>query len=452
MPAAVAQEAVPTAEPTVVTPQLSPGSQLITELYANVNVGQLLPSDFSEQLVNLFREPKNIPSDLPDLRIKHVDLEELVGDKLQQELVKFLETNSASAALGFKRLADLALNPEGASLKGVERLLTLVERVENLIDKQDIVRLISVREDSLTKVEQSLVEPRVSKFLISLIEKSNTERRPDLALKYLAELKVEWAQREIGELAVNSILALSELNQAGLDTQRVWPFDDARVGALFQQEELKRNTRLMNMIAELHSKRVLQLVVENNAERASHFFNQLLRFRPDPDDQNNQLRLEIARTATGDKVRSFALNRLAELEKQNALGALTKFRLALSGVYGAAIPVVFFLLIVVFSVVGGIVIFRPTWVGLGGAASERGYLKPAEAEDELSRLLKVLGLDEDSSEGDIKTAYRNLAKECHPDRLKDIPEAEREEKTRRFVAVKMAYDRILERDRSGFRR
>lgn len=37
---------------------------------------------------------------------------------------------------------------------------------------------------------------------------------------------------------------------------------------------------------------------------------------------------------------------------------------------------------------------------------------------------EVLGISKDSTEQDIKKAYRNMAKKYHPDRNKDNPEAE----------------------------
>ena len=49
-------------------------------------------------------------------------------------------------------------------------------------------------------------------------------------------------------------------------------------------------------------------------------------------------------------------------------------------------------------------------------------------------LYRVLGVNEDASEGEIKKAYRKLARELHPDRNPDDPEAEE-----RFKKVSAAY-------------
>ena len=55
---------------------------------------------------------------------------------------------------------------------------------------------------------------------------------------------------------------------------------------------------------------------------------------------------------------------------------------------------------------------------------------------------KTLGVERTASEGDIKKAYRKLAKELHPDRNKDNPKA-----TERFSAATQAYDLLNDKDK-----
>ncbi|MFX8727532.1 DnaJ domain-containing protein, partial [Acinetobacter baumannii] len=54
----------------------------------------------------------------------------------------------------------------------------------------------------------------------------------------------------------------------------------------------------------------------------------------------------------------------------------------------------------------------------------------------------LLGVSRSASEKDIKSAYRKLAKELHPDHNKDNPRA-----TERFAQVTSAYDLLSDKDK-----
>jgi curved DNA-binding protein CbpA len=54
----------------------------------------------------------------------------------------------------------------------------------------------------------------------------------------------------------------------------------------------------------------------------------------------------------------------------------------------------------------------------------------------------ILGVPRGASEKDIKSAYRKLAKELHPDRNSDNPKA-----TERFSEVTRAYDLLSDKDK-----
>ena len=54
----------------------------------------------------------------------------------------------------------------------------------------------------------------------------------------------------------------------------------------------------------------------------------------------------------------------------------------------------------------------------------------------------ILGVARSASEKDVKSAYRKLAKELHPDRNKDNPNA-----AERFSEVTRAYDLLSDKDK-----
>jgi curved DNA-binding protein CbpA len=56
-------------------------------------------------------------------------------------------------------------------------------------------------------------------------------------------------------------------------------------------------------------------------------------------------------------------------------------------------------------------------------------------------LYQRLGLKRGASEAEIKKAYRSLAKQLHPDRNKDNPQA-----AQRFAEVTRAYDLLSDKD------
>lgn len=86
--------------------------------------------------------------------------------------------------------------------------------------------------------------------------------------------------------------------------------------------------------------------------------------------------------------------------------------------------------------------------GPGGGGADRDLRRPGALDDAYS----TLGVPADSSDADLKRAYRKLMSENHPDKLaaKGMPESMRqlaEEKTRRITA---AYQ-LIERARGGIK-
>lgn len=77
-----------------------------------------------------------------------------------------------------------------------------------------------------------------------------------------------------------------------------------------------------------------------------------------------------------------------------------------------------------------------------------GYNKVAERKDELTRLLEIFGLDDRSTEDDLKTAYRELVKKYYPKGFED----QNQDNVRQFVQIKEAYERLMQLKSARFGR
>jgi len=88
---------------------------------------------------------------------------------------------------------------------------------------------------------------------------------------------------------------------------------------------------------------------------------------------------------------------------------------------------------------------RTTLAGVSGVGKRRlpeGRRNPSYGADMAADPYSILGVSRGASEKDIKSAYRKLAKELHPDANKDNPKA-----SERFSEVTSAYDLLSDKDK-----
>lgn len=77
-----------------------------------------------------------------------------------------------------------------------------------------------------------------------------------------------------------------------------------------------------------------------------------------------------------------------------------------------------------------------------------GLRKPPPEKKKMTRmdgLYAVLGVGKDASRAEIDRAYRRKAKRCHPDRVAKMDKEFQDLAHQKFMALKEAYDTILER-------
>ncbi len=430
--------------------------ETIKQLYTDIQSGQLLPSDFSKQLIALFEKPEELPPNLAesaDLKVKNPEAAAALAQDLHAKLAEFLKDHSAIDAASFRRLADLALDSESEGYRQIIRLLDLSERVELLIDKQDVMKLISLREDELDKAEREAIEPRLNSYLLTLTNQQLTANRPDLAVKYIAEVDPRWAAGKF-ESTLEAVLSKIEtLMNQGQQALPSWPFDNVRVLGMLDSPTVLQNERLRTLIAKVFSDHVLELVKQDGIDRATYYLQSTFKLRPDPSRLNDELRIQIAQIATTDAARAFAAARIQELKTQGNFSLFDKLGLFWDGYYGRAPIFVLALIILILLGAGAVVLFVPELVGLPGRGRPvKGYERSSKVEDEYSRLLAMLGLDDEASDEEIKAAYRQLVKEFHPDSSSGETPEEKDAKAKKFVELKKGYERLMERRRSGFTR
>jgi hypothetical protein len=74
-----------------------------------------------------------------------------------------------------------------------------------------------------------------------------------------------------------------------------------------------------------------------------------------------------------------------------------------------------------------------------------GLRKPPPRKKPMAGLYAVLGVKEDATRAEIDRAYRRKARRCHPDRVAKMDREFRDLAHQKFLALKEAYDTILER-------
>lgn len=82
----------------------------------------------------------------------------------------------------------------------------------------------------------------------------------------------------------------------------------------------------------------------------------------------------------------------------------------------------------------------------GGTYGENGYsqgnYRPSSYFEDKSKYYSLLGISSGASQEEIKKAYRNKAREFHPDKYASRSETERVEAERKFKEINEAYDKL----------
>lgn len=393
------------------------------------------------------------------------ELRNVIGDALVRKTKQTLLTRSSTDALDLRKAAKAVLGPRHPDSKRVDRLVYVAERAELLEASQDAVKMDRFSDEVTDPVEATIVNRRKSTMFHKMAQSANTSGVPTLALRYLSEVDREYWRDITPELLLQTLSLVASKARSNPNSLNHWPFDNENVQAAIKALELRELSEseresLHSSLAGAYAYRTLYSIERGEVAAAERYFTEVLNNRPDPSEENDDLRFEIALAAGDDASREFARHRLQELSKQGTMSLDYRLRLLMAGYYGGMFPVIFYSGIALCVAIIALVLLKPGTVMVqraSGAARVRqarvrgaGYMHSAGATDEYSRLLALFNLDDTASKEDIKRAYRQLAKDYHPDRMQGKSAEEQAVATERFDELKRAYDRILEFKQAQF--
>lgn len=462
--------------------------------------GDISLDELATQLIALVESTKQVPAGVPSLREQLPGFEQLLAPVLVDTIARRLSDQPPADLEILRELARKALSAGSEELALVDRLFTLAVEAESAATSGNKEALVALGERVQSPAEKTVL----SKRLASLSQESEEEilkaEDPFAALKKLSQLAGVFRSAQSAATLEKLIVRILERVKSGeLDFEK-WTLDDPTVRTVLT-DAVVRNPSLKQPLVELYEARLMDSLRSQKTENLTSYYGTILALRPDPNPENDRLRLNIAVYARSEDAKHFALGRLEELKERGALTLRNKLWLVARGYYGWTQPILFLVLWLLIIGLAVVFIVRPKflfgWIEVRRKeieAQERrereaeeyyrqkrsaaaqlnvsqrklwvqpdqfderrydtpGYARGLSSEDEYSKLLKFFGLDDEASEDDIKRAYRDMVKQHHPDNLRKLdgisPE-QVEAAELHFIKIKETYDRILEMRGSWF--
>jgi DnaJ-domain-containing protein 1 len=290
------------------------------------------------------------------------------------------------------------------------------------------------------------LDPSLASAIVELIHNRSSqlinEKNPLLALALCAQIDPPLRTPTTFKLVANSLRAIVVPVSYAAVNVSIWDM----LAELSAHDSAIRSAAIDFISAQLRS-----LFDRKQFNEINPWFLLLIRINPDPSELNNQLRFDWAAALQDDGNTSEALKRLDEIRSGFDISLfMRKIMLLIELRWGRILSL---LILVCCAIAGTLIVkekkkvekekefvleqeFIPQFVKQQGAR-EHPYLR------EYKECLGVLGLEIGTSAKQIKTSYRKLIKQVHPDTVGESnPTA-----TKKFLQLQKAYDRILELDK-----
>ncbi|MCB0323317.1 MAG: J domain-containing protein [Bdellovibrionales bacterium] len=427
-------------------------------------LGELSLDEFAQGLIRSVEQSPAALDEAQSLKIDIPGFDEVLGELLLERVERALITQASERVAPLETLARHALAPASRFRQAIERRFSLARKLEGLGDIGDTGVLTRIRQELANAAEQQIFAGRVQALVLEAARAKQSANEPDRALAVLAA-GAKGADGVVLEQTAAEIVTrwAEQPGIGGRIASAEWALDEGKVQDFIQHLLIVR-PELEPPFITIFSERAVQLAEAGKGMSAEDALLWVVTRRPDPNAQNDELRLRILRSATHPDSRPFVGSLVQSLQERGALSVRDKFRLTMSGYFGAGKR--YFLFLVFFCLFAGVVavLLRPALIlrlirqraakgsrrppkARAKSRAERraekrgsGYLHQTEAEDEYSRLLAVFGLRDGATEAQIKKAYREAVKKAHPDAAAGGAPVDEEV----FQELKKVHDRIME--------
>lgn len=401
-------------------------SKSLTDLIKAVRLGEISLEELADALIAEAEESPGIGARLERLQIRFPRFDEILGPKLVASTEAFLVSRTPAEAEGLRALGKKVLKEDDPNFKKVVRYCVLVDRVDKLRTagkKDELIKLVS---SLRIPEEKKLVTARLGGLLTEMAVRTSDKESPFIALKRFAELDVVSDSPKVQDSAVKLLLGFLEDVEQGKVDAREWNFEQPIVQTFLKKLMDADLPEVKEAVLSIYAWRTLDCLKRGDIKSADTSFRFILEQRPDPHPANDELRLEIILGAENEAERHFAKFRFKELKQRDAVGGLDKLLLMFKGYYGSGVIFVFFAaglgLLIVLIVVAVMIsprVLNKMRVRRRQRQREKSRIvqgPASETKDEYSQLLAFFGLDDSASEKQIKKAFREAVKQCHPDK------------------------------------
>ena len=403
-------------------PHLAAVAQTSTSaLIAAAKAGELSLDELADSLILSAEQSPGFINDVFSLNVDIPGFSEVLGPEILNRTASFLKVKSAVEADGLMFLGRKILGEQNDYYKKMLALLAASRKVDMAIAANDTgkaVELIS----TFSPLERKVALGRLTDFFRVQIAKATDNPDRFASLKRLAQIdSLHGGETEDQAAAVIGLLRRDL--EAGNINLKQWNLDDPLIQPYLEQI-IAKNSTAKNDLTEIYSRRASELMEQGDPTLAELALKWVIQRRPDPSEENNDVRLTMVFAAESPLAREYAVQLLQQLREARALGPGTKIRLVFAGYYGGGVKAGAILFLVLLAAGSAAAVYFYIRIKTEPAEKRKsrqargkhGYKQMTEDDDEYTKLLATFNLDDRASESQIKKAYREAVKKHHPDK------------------------------------